>query len=93
LRAPLRYDHLSAISAITLKGQLLMQVQDHAYTSTEVVTFLRHLLRHIPGTLLIVWDGASIPSWPTESKTSWQWVVRTNPLGTAARLRARAESR
>jgi transposase len=60
LRAPLSYDHLSAISAITPEGQLLMQVQDHAYTSVEVVTFLRHLLRHMPGKLLIIWDGASI---------------------------------
>jgi transposase len=60
LRAPLSYDHLSAISAITPDGQLLMQVQEQAYTSTEVVQFLRHLLRHIPGKLLIVWDGACI---------------------------------
>jgi transposase len=60
LRAPLRYDHLSAISAITPDGQLLMQVKEQAYTSIKVVQFLRHLLRHIPGKLLIVWDGASI---------------------------------
>jgi hypothetical protein len=60
LRAPLSYDHLSAISAITPDGQLLMQVQEQAYTSTEVVRFLHHLLRHIDGKLLIVWDGASI---------------------------------
>ena len=37
-----------------------MQVQEQAYTSTEVVQFLRHLLRHIGGKLLIVWDGANI---------------------------------
>lgn len=60
LRAPLRYDHLSSISAITPEGRLLMQVQDHAYTSSEVVRFLRHLLRHIDGKLLIIWDGAPI---------------------------------
>jgi transposase len=60
LRAPLSYEHLSAISAITPDGQLLMQVQEQAYHSTEVVQFLRHLLRHIPGKLLILWDGASI---------------------------------
>jgi transposase len=60
VRAPLSYDHLSSISAITPEGRLLMQVQDHAYTSTEVVGFLRHLLRHIEGKLLIIWDGAPI---------------------------------
>lgn len=26
----------------------------------EVIRFLKHLLRHIPGKLLIVWDGAPI---------------------------------
>jgi transposase len=60
LCAPLSYEHLSAISAITPEGQLLIQVQDHAYTSLTVVTFLQHLLRHMPGKLLIIWDGASI---------------------------------
>lgn len=60
LRAPLSYDHLSAISAITPAGQLLMQVQEDAYHGTEVVRFLKHVLRHIRGKLLIVWDGASI---------------------------------
>jgi len=60
LRAPLSYDHLSSISAITPEGRLLMQVQDHAYTSSEVVRFLQHLLRHIAGKLLIIWDGAPI---------------------------------
>lgn len=60
LRAPLSYDHLSAISAITPMGQLLMQVQEVAYHGTEVVRFLEHVLRHIPGKLLILWDGASI---------------------------------
>ena len=26
----------------------------------DVVRFLRHLLRHIPGLLLVIWDGAPI---------------------------------
>lgn len=60
LRAPCRYDHLSAISAITPSGQLLMHVQEQAYDSSGVVRFLEHVLRHIDGKLLIVWDGASI---------------------------------
>ena len=60
LRAPLSYDHLSVISAITPDGQLLLHVQDDAYHGPEVVRFLKHVLRHIPGKLLILWDGASI---------------------------------
>jgi transposase len=60
LRAPLSYDHLSAISAITPGGQLLLHVQEQAYHGPDVVRFLKHVLRHIPGKLLIMWDGASI---------------------------------
>jgi hypothetical protein len=60
LRAPCSYDHLSAISAITPSGQLLLHVQEDAYHGCDVVRFLKHVLRHIPGKLLIVWDGASI---------------------------------
>jgi transposase len=60
LRAPCSYDHLSSISAITPSGQLLMQVQEEAYHGCDVVRFLGHIMRQIPGKLLIMWDGASI---------------------------------
>jgi transposase len=60
LRAPLSYDHVSAISAITPDGQLLMQMQETAYQGTDVVRFLKHVLRQIAGKVLIVWDGAPI---------------------------------
>lgn len=60
LRAPLSYDHVSAISAITPAGQVLMQVQEQAYRGTDVVRFLKHVLRHIAGKVLVLWDGASI---------------------------------
>jgi len=60
LHAPCSYDHLSAISAITPSGQLLLHVQEDAYHGCDVVCFLKHVLRHIPGELLILWDGASI---------------------------------
>jgi transposase len=60
LRASCSYDHLSAISAITPSGQLLLQVQEQAYHGSDVVRFLKHVMRHIGGKLLIMWDGASI---------------------------------
>ncbi len=60
LRVPLTRDHLSAISALTASGRLLMQVQAEAFRGPRVVRFLRHLLRHIPGKLLVIWDGAPI---------------------------------
>jgi transposase len=60
LRFPFTRDHLSVISGITPSGRLLLRVQDHAFRSPEVVRFLQHLLRHIPGKLLVIWDGAPI---------------------------------
>lgn len=60
LDALLTRDHLSAISGLTMDGQLLLQVRERAFRSPEVVDFLRHLLRQIPGPLLVIWDGAPI---------------------------------
>lgn len=60
LRVPLTRDHLSAISGITPKGKLLQMVQEEAFHGEDVVRFLRHLLRHLPGTLLVIWDGSPI---------------------------------
>jgi transposase len=60
LRAPLTRDHLSAISAITPAGQLFLSVQPQALRGPDVVRFLKHLLRHLPGELLVLWDGSPI---------------------------------
>jgi transposase len=51
---------LSAISGITPEGMLYLQVQEQAFRSDDVVRFLEHLLRHIPGKLLVIWDGSPI---------------------------------
>lgn len=53
LRVPLTGDHLSVISAITPDGRLLMIM---AFNGTTIVRFLKHLLRHRQGKLLIIWD-------------------------------------
>jgi hypothetical protein len=58
---PLTHDHLAAISGMTRDGRLIMQTQDHAYRSPDVVRFLRLLLRKVQGKLLVIWDGAPIP--------------------------------
>ncbi len=60
LRVPLTRDHLSAISAITQEGDLYLSVQNRAYRGPDVVRFLEHLLRHVPGLLTIIWDGSPI---------------------------------
>jgi putative transposase len=38
----------------------MMHVQNEAFRSAGVVRFLRHLLRHIHGKVLVIWDGAPI---------------------------------
>ena len=60
LRVPLTRDHLSAISGITPDGKLFRMVQEEALHGEDVVRFLRHLLRHLPGMLLVIWDGSPI---------------------------------
>lgn len=60
LRLPLTRDHLSVIGALTSGGQLLLQVAEQALRGPAVVHFLQHLLRHVPGKLLVLWDGAPI---------------------------------
>lgn len=57
LKVPLSWDHLSAICAITPQGKLYIMIQDRAFKGPDIVRFLRHLLRHVPGKLLIIWDG------------------------------------
>jgi transposase len=60
LRAPLSRDHLAGIGGLTLGGQLEMLFQEQPYRGPAVVCFLEHLLRQIPGKLLVLWDGAPI---------------------------------
>lgn len=60
LHEQLSHDHLSVMSGITLEGKLLMMEQERAFKGPDVVRFLKHALRHIPGKMLVIWDGASI---------------------------------
>lgn len=60
LPAPVRRDHLSGISGVTPDGRLFTHIQEHSCTGESIVSFLRQLLRQIPGKLTVVWDGAMI---------------------------------
>jgi transposase len=53
-------DHLSAISAISPAGKLYFHSQDSALNSGDVIAFLKHLLREVPGRMVIIWDGSPI---------------------------------
>lgn len=44
------------ISAITPDGKLYTWTRKETFTSPTIVSFLKHLLQHIPGKLLVVWD-------------------------------------
>jgi transposase len=57
LRVPLTRDHLSVVSAITPDGRLFTLTQEHAFKGPDFGRFLKHLLRHRPGKLLVIWDG------------------------------------
>jgi transposase len=54
------HDHLSVISGVTPAGKLYLQFHAGAITGREVVQFLAHLERWIPGRLFVIWDGAPI---------------------------------
>ena len=49
----------SVVAGLTI-ANFYFQLFDGAIKSAQVIEFLRHLLRHRPGRLLIVWDGAGI---------------------------------
>jgi transposase len=51
------HDHLSAISAISPEGKLYCHGQDGAINSADVVAFLEHLRREVPGRMVVIWDG------------------------------------
>jgi hypothetical protein len=53
-------DHLSAITAISPAGKLSFHGQDRPLTSVDVMGFLEHLLREVPGRMVLIWDGAPI---------------------------------
>jgi hypothetical protein len=48
------------MSAITLEGKLYMIEQERAFKGEDAVRFLKHLMRQIPGKLLVIWDGSPI---------------------------------
>jgi putative transposase len=65
-----RRDKISAISAVTLSAQrhrLGLYLHFHPaqnITHVEVAVFLRALLRHLHGHVIVVWDGGSIHKGP-----------------------------
>jgi transposase len=53
-------DHLAVIGGVTPQGGLFWQIYERPLSGAEVVRFLKHLLRCLPGPLIVIWDGAPI---------------------------------
>jgi hypothetical protein len=95
LREKLTRDHLSAMSAITLEGTLYMIDQERAFKGEDAVRFLKHLMRQIPGKLLVIWDGSPIHRGGAVSRTfsqaelpgdsNWSNYPATPPTSTLTR--------
>lgn len=64
---------LSVIAGITL-WNFYFQIHAGSIKSPQVIAFLKALLRHLPGPLLILWDGAAIH----RSKVVKEFVATTD---------------
>lgn len=47
----------SAISGVSTKGKLYILVRRGTIATPQVLVFLRHLLRHVRGRIILVWDN------------------------------------
>jgi putative transposase len=54
------HEHLSVIGGLTWDGSLYIQVHRKTVKHSEAIEFLAHLLRHLPGKLLVLWDRSKI---------------------------------
>ena len=57
---PANWLKLSTIGAITSSGQFFQNTKQGAIRSADVVRFLRHLLQHVTGKVIVVLDNAGI---------------------------------
>jgi transposase len=48
---------LSAISGVSTRGKLYMLVRRGTIATPQVLVFLRHLLRHVRGRIVLLWDN------------------------------------
>jgi transposase len=57
VRHAFRWPKISAISALTTRNQLLFMVVEGSIGGEECKRFLMHLLRHVPGPIIVIWDN------------------------------------
>ncbi|MBK8474786.1 MAG: transposase [Opitutaceae bacterium] len=56
---PSSWDKLSVIAGLTL-WNFYFRIHEGSIRGPQAAEFLETLLRHIPGKLLVIWDGAAI---------------------------------
>ena len=84
IRHKLSRERLSAVSAISMTGELYLAAQDHSYKGADIIRFLEQLLEEIPGKLLVIRDGAPIHrSRAVRSRAVKEWLGQ----GAARRIR------
>lgn len=54
-----RWPKFSAISGVSTKGRLYILVRRGTIATAQVLVFLKHLLRHVRGRLILVWDNVN----------------------------------
>lgn len=79
------WKHLSAIAGVTW-WSFYFRLYPGAIRSPQVVHFLTHLMRHVPGNLLIIWDGLAAH----RSRTVKHFVAQQNGRLALERLPAYA---
>ena len=76
---------LSVIAGITFYN-FYFQLHDKSIKSPQIIEFLRHLMRHVAGNLLIIWDG--LPA--HRSRLTQDFIASTEGRILSARLPAYA---
>ena len=60
LEAQFNWEKLSIIAGMTHEGRVLQNTYPHIIKSVQVVAFLKHLLSHLEGSVVLLLDGARI---------------------------------
>lgn len=82
LKHQFHWPKLSAIAGISPRGKLYFRVHNDSIRSPQAIAFLKHLLRHQPGYIIVLWDGG--PS--HKSKLTKQFLVENADRIEAHRL-------
>jgi transposase len=69
IRYHYKHDRLSALAALTVSPKrqhvgLYVRFQPHNFKAVDVADFLRALLRHVRGPIILLWDRSSIHRGP-----------------------------